>query len=90
MRGSIDIEENLDMSYEDCVIGGPAAFVVPIHERKQFIEGDAHQVGAGGFPAAEARPRACLPISADKTAHLLHHRRKDVAGVTGARGFDFR
>ena len=30
--------ENLDIYYEDCVIGGPGAFVVPIHERKQFIE----------------------------------------------------
>ena len=37
LRGSIDIE-NLDVYYEDCVIGGPGAFVVPIHERKQFIE----------------------------------------------------
>jgi hypothetical protein len=33
--GSLDIE-NLDVYYEDCVIGGPAAFVVPIHEREQF------------------------------------------------------
>jgi hypothetical protein len=36
-RGTMDIE-NLDVYYEDCVIGGPGAFVVPIHERKQFIE----------------------------------------------------
>ena len=35
--GSMDIE-NLDVYYEDCVIGGAGAFVVPIHERKQFIE----------------------------------------------------
>ena len=33
--GSMDID-NLDVYYEDCVIGGPAAFVVPIHERNQF------------------------------------------------------
>jgi hypothetical protein len=37
VRGSMDIE-NLDVYYEDCVIGGPGAFVVSIHERKQFIE----------------------------------------------------
>lgn len=30
--------ENLDVYCEDCVIGGPGAFVVPIRERKQFIE----------------------------------------------------
>jgi hypothetical protein len=35
--GTMDIE-NLDVYYEDCVIGGPGAFVVPIRERKQFIE----------------------------------------------------
>src|SRR6202158_1773577 len=34
--GTMDIE-NLDVYYEDCVIGGPGAFVVPIHDRKQFI-----------------------------------------------------
>jgi len=34
---SIDIE-NLDVYYEDCVIGGPGAFVVPIQEREKFIE----------------------------------------------------
>ncbi|HEX5213157.1 MAG TPA: DUF1194 domain-containing protein [Pseudolabrys sp.] len=36
-RGSMDID-NLDVYYEDCVIGGPGAFVLPIRERSQFIE----------------------------------------------------
>jgi Protein of unknown function (DUF1194) len=35
--GSIDIKE-LDIYYEDCVIGGPGAFVVPIREREKFKE----------------------------------------------------
>jgi hypothetical protein len=35
--GSIDIED-LDIYYEDCVIGGPGAFVVPIREREKFKE----------------------------------------------------
>lgn len=35
--GTMDIEE-LDIYYEDCVIGGPGAFVVPIRERAKFIE----------------------------------------------------
>jgi hypothetical protein len=34
---SLDIE-NLDVYYEDCVIGGPGAFVIPIRERDQFRE----------------------------------------------------
>jgi hypothetical protein len=35
LPNSLDIE-NLDIYYEDCVIGGPGAFVVPIRERAQF------------------------------------------------------
>ena len=34
---TMDIE-NLDVYYEDCVIGGPGAFVVPIRQREQFKE----------------------------------------------------
>jgi hypothetical protein len=34
---TMDIE-NLDVYYEDCVIGGPGAFIVPIHNREQFKE----------------------------------------------------
>jgi hypothetical protein len=35
--GTMDIQ-NLDEYYEDCVIGGPGAFVIPIQERGKFIE----------------------------------------------------
>jgi hypothetical protein len=35
--GTMDIA-GLDVYYEDCVIGGPGAFVVPIRDRAQFIE----------------------------------------------------
>jgi hypothetical protein len=35
--GTMDIK-NLDLYYEDCVIGGPGAFVVPIREREKFVE----------------------------------------------------
>jgi hypothetical protein len=34
---TMDID-NLDIYYEDCVIGGPGAFVIPIKERDQFKE----------------------------------------------------
>jgi hypothetical protein len=34
---TMDIE-HLDLYYEDCVIGGPGAFVIPIREREQFKE----------------------------------------------------
>jgi hypothetical protein len=35
--GTLDIED-LDIYYEDCVIGGAGAFVIPIKERAKFIE----------------------------------------------------
>ena len=35
--GSVDLKD-LDIYYEDCVIGGPGAFVVPIREREKFKE----------------------------------------------------
>lgn len=34
---TMDIEQ-LDIYYEDCVIGGPSAFVIPIRDRAQFKE----------------------------------------------------
>src|SRR5690606_23484580 len=34
---TMDIEL-LDEYYEDCVIGGPGAFVVPVRERQKFVE----------------------------------------------------
>jgi hypothetical protein len=34
---TMDIE-NLDVYYEDCVIGGPGAFIIPINARDQFKE----------------------------------------------------
>jgi hypothetical protein len=35
--GTMDIA-NLDVYYEDCVIGGPGAFVIPIRTREKFVE----------------------------------------------------
>jgi len=34
---TVDID-NLDWYYEDCVIGGPGSFVVPMKDREQFKE----------------------------------------------------
>lgn len=36
--------ENLDVYYEDCVIGGPGAFVVPIVDRAKFKEATRHKL----------------------------------------------
>jgi hypothetical protein len=61
--GTLDIE-NLDVYYEDCVIGGSGAFVVPIHNIEQFIDATRTKLIleiAGRHP----EPRI-VPASADK------------------------
>jgi Protein of unknown function (DUF1194) len=60
---TMDIE-NLDVYYEDCVIGGPGAFVIPIRERDQFREATRTKLVleiAGREPAARV-----IPAAADK------------------------
>jgi len=68
--GSMDID-NLDVYYEDCVIGGPAAFVVPIRERDQFkdatrtklvLEVAGHTPKARIMPASAEQPRISCTI----------------------------
>ena len=66
---TMDIE-NLDVYYEDCVIGGPGAFVIPIKERDQFREATrtklvleiaGRQPPARVIPAVASAPRiSCL------------------------------
>jgi Protein of unknown function (DUF1194) len=58
--GSIDIED-LDIYYEDCVIGGPGAFVVPIKERERFKDAVRTKLVlevAGRVPEARVMPAA--------------------------------
>jgi hypothetical protein len=60
---TMDID-NLDVYYEDCVIGGPGAFVIPIRERDQFREATRTklvQEVAGREPEARV-----VPVGADK------------------------
>jgi hypothetical protein len=67
--GSVDIKE-LDIYYEDCVIGGPGAFVVPIREREKFKEAIrtklvldiADRAGARVIPASAENPRISCTI----------------------------
>jgi hypothetical protein len=55
---TMDID-NLDVYYEDCVIGGPGAFVIPIRERDQFKEATRTKLVleiAGRMPEARLVP----------------------------------
>jgi len=52
---------NLDIYYEDCVIGGPGAFVIPIRERDKFKEATRTKLVleiAGRTPEARVIPAA--------------------------------
>jgi Protein of unknown function (DUF1194) len=61
--GFMDID-NLDEYYEDCVVGGPGAFVVPIREREQFVEATRTKLVLE-ISGREPAPRV-IPVSADK------------------------
>ena len=58
---SIDIKD-LDIYYEDCVIGGPGAFVVPIREREKFKDAIRTKLVLD-IAALPAEPRV-IPTSA--------------------------
>lgn len=61
--GFVDIP-NLDVYYEDCVIGGPGAFMLAIKDRAQFIEATRTKLVleiAGLQP-----PARIIPAAADK------------------------
>ena len=60
---TMDIE-HLDVYYEDCVIGGPGAFVIPIREREQFKEATRTKLVleiAGHMPAQRVLPAQARP-----------------------------
>jgi hypothetical protein len=61
--GTMDIE-NLDVYYEDCVIGGPGAFVIPIRERAKFVEATRTKLILE-IAGRQPDPRV-IPASADK------------------------
>jgi len=85
--GTMDIE-NLDVYYEDCVIGGSGAFVVPIHDRKQFIEATRTKLVleiSGREPE-----RRVVPVSAEAPRISCTIGEKMWQDRWGGRGFDFQ
>ena len=61
--GYVDAEE-LDVYYEDCVIGGTGAFVVPIRERSEFVKATKTKLILE-IAGLQPEPRV-IPASADK------------------------
>ena len=83
---TLDIED-LDIYYEDCVIGGPGAFVIPIKERERFKEATRAKLlleVAGVAPVPRiTRTSAAQPRISCTIGERLWERR-------WGRGFDFR
>jgi hypothetical protein len=70
---SLDIE-NLDIYYEDCVIGGPGAFMIAIKDREQFKDATRNKLvleiasrtpTADIIPAQARVPRISCTIGED-------------------------
>ncbi len=62
---TMDIE-NLDYYYEDCVVGGPGAFVVPIKTKEKFKEAIRTKLVlevAGSTPKRRAPQARVVPVS---------------------------
>ena len=77
---TMDID-NLDLYYEDCVIGGPGSFVVTIKDRDKFKEAIRTKLlleVAGRTPE-----RPVVPAAGQRAARQLHDRREDLAGPVG-------
>ena len=75
---TMDID-NLDLYYEDCVIGGPGAFVVSIKDREKFKEAIRTKLVlevAGRTPARPGRRK--------RAPGAVFDRREDLAGPVGA------
>src|SRR5262245_28919045 len=68
ITSSMDID-NLDVYFEDCVIGGPGSFVIPIRQREQFKEAirtklilEVARLTPRVVPAAARAPRISCTI----------------------------
>jgi hypothetical protein len=84
---TMDID-NLDVYYEDCVIGGPGAFMIPIKERDQFREATRTKLVleiAGREPPVRVIPAAA---SAPRISCLIGERMWQERW--GGGGLDFR
>ena len=56
--------ERLDVYYEDCVIGGPGSFVIPIEGPERFVEATRAKLVleiAGHVPPARVVPASTSP-----------------------------
>jgi hypothetical protein len=85
--GTMDIE-NLDVYYEDCVVGGPGAFVVPIRERAKFIEATRTKLVLE-IASRQPEPRV-VPASAEAPRISCTIGEQRWQDRWGGGGFDFR
>jgi hypothetical protein len=86
--GSMMDIEHLDIYYEDCVIGGPGAFVVPIHDRAQFIDATRTKLILE-IAGRQPQPRV-IPTSAKEPRISCTIGEKMWQDRWGGRGYDFQ
>ena len=86
--GSMMDIEHLDIYYEDCVIGGPGAFVVPIHDRAQFIDATRTKLILE-IAGRQPQPRV-IPTSAKEPRISCTIGEKMWQDRWGSRGYDFQ
>ena len=83
---TLDIED-LDVYYEDCVIGGPGSFVIPIKEREKFKEATRAKLLLEVAGVAPAAPITRIAASAPRISCTIGERMWE---QRWGRGFDFR
>ena len=91
--GSVDLKD-LDIYFEDCVIGGPGAFVIPIREREKFKEAIRTKLVLDiadrsseprVIPAVGARTRASPAPSASRCGSAAGAAAGSIGRLAGAR-----
>ena len=85
--GTLDIDK-LDIYYEDCVIGGAGAFVVPIRDRSEFIRATRTKLVLE-IAGRQPEPRI-IPASADKPRVSCTIGEKLWQERWGGGGYDFQ
>ena len=59
--GPADIQD-LDIYYQDCVVGGPDSFMIPVHDTNAFVEATRNKL---------VREIAALPLPPKRPVQLI-------------------
>ncbi len=74
--------ENLDWYYEDCVVGGPGSFMIPVRGPEAFIEATRTKLVLDIASAPQLNPAGAQSVGGEP-AYLLLYRRVALASAHG-------